>query len=49
MRVSSHLPPNSVLLQKFEDEWGPMMTINFVLLQSPLLTPHDPETSHREP
>ncbi len=31
-------------LQKFEDEWGPTMTINFVLLQSPLLTPHNPET-----
>ncbi|KAH8995980.1 hypothetical protein EDB92DRAFT_1844305 [Lactarius akahatsu] len=30
---------------KFEDEWGPTMTINLVLLQSPLLvTPHDPET-----
>ncbi|KAI9440194.1 hypothetical protein BJY52DRAFT_1217192 [Lactarius psammicola] len=29
---------------KCEDEWGPTMTINFVLLQSPLLFPHDPET-----
>ncbi|KAI9452685.1 hypothetical protein BJY52DRAFT_1225982 [Lactarius psammicola] len=28
---------------KFEDEWGPTMTINFVLLQSPLLSPHNPE------
>jgi len=26
------------------DEWGPTMTINFVLLQSPLLVPLDPET-----
>ncbi|KAI9432326.1 hypothetical protein H4582DRAFT_1105147 [Lactarius indigo] len=30
--------------EKFEDEWGPTMTIKFILLQSPLLTPHDPET-----
>ncbi|KAH9067999.1 hypothetical protein EDB83DRAFT_669199 [Lactarius deliciosus] len=29
---------------KSEAEWGPTMTINFVLLQSPLLSPHDPET-----
>ncbi|KAI9457241.1 hypothetical protein BJY52DRAFT_515138 [Lactarius psammicola] len=29
---------------KSEDEWGPTMAINFMLLQSPLLTPHDPET-----
>ncbi|KAH9172508.1 hypothetical protein EDB89DRAFT_2069590 [Lactarius sanguifluus] len=28
---------------KFEDEWGPTMTINIVLLRSPLLSPHDPE------
>ncbi|KAH9062545.1 hypothetical protein EDB83DRAFT_839940 [Lactarius deliciosus] len=27
-----------------KDEWGPTMTINFVLIRSPLLTPHDPET-----
>ncbi|KAN0137486.1 hypothetical protein V8E53_004537 [Lactarius tabidus] len=35
-RDSSHM--------KFEDEWGPTMTINFVLLRSPLLTPHDSES-----
>jgi hypothetical protein len=29
--------------QEFEDDWGPTMTTNFVLLQSPLLTPHDPD------
>ncbi|KAF8264411.1 hypothetical protein EI94DRAFT_497408 [Lactarius quietus] len=27
-----------------ENEMGPTMTVNFVLLRSPLLTPHDPET-----
>ncbi|KAH8978122.1 hypothetical protein EDB86DRAFT_3249238, partial [Lactarius hatsudake] len=27
-----------------KDEWGPTMTINFVRIRSPLLTPHDPET-----
>ncbi|KAH9060648.1 hypothetical protein EDB87DRAFT_571075 [Lactarius vividus] len=29
---------------KSEAEWGPTMTVNFVLLQSPILSPHDPET-----
>ncbi|KAI9432323.1 hypothetical protein H4582DRAFT_1104928 [Lactarius indigo] len=29
---------------KSEDEWGPTMTIEFVLLRTPLLSPHDPET-----
>ncbi|KAI9429410.1 hypothetical protein H4582DRAFT_268116 [Lactarius indigo] len=29
---------------KSDVEWRPTMTINFVLLQSPLLSPHDPET-----
>ncbi|KAI9440444.1 hypothetical protein H4582DRAFT_2097302, partial [Lactarius indigo] len=27
-----------------ENKWGPTTTINFVLLRSPLLSPHDPET-----
>ncbi|KAN0133536.1 hypothetical protein V8E53_008704 [Lactarius tabidus] len=26
------------------DEWGPTISINFVILRSPLLNPHDPET-----
>ncbi|KAH9046545.1 hypothetical protein EDB84DRAFT_656871 [Lactarius hengduanensis] len=29
---------------KSENKWGPTTTINFVLLRSPLLSPHDPET-----
>ena len=32
------------LLFQRSDECAPAITINFVLLQSPLLSPHDPET-----
>ncbi len=39
--VPFHASP-TLLLQK-SDECAPTMTINFVLLQSPLLSPHDPE------
>ncbi|KAI9438909.1 hypothetical protein H4582DRAFT_2075509 [Lactarius indigo] len=43
MRVFPSLPPNSTP-QKSEDEWESTMTINFMLLHTPLLSPHDPET-----
>ncbi|KAN0133581.1 hypothetical protein V8E53_008749 [Lactarius tabidus] len=29
--------------RSYVDDWGPTMATNFVLLQSPLLTPHDPD------
>ncbi len=34
----------TLLLQNAEDEWRPEMMIKFVLLRSPLVTLHDPET-----
>ena len=36
-------PTPTIPLQK-SDERAPTMTINFVLLRSPLLSPYDPET-----
>ncbi|KAH9054860.1 hypothetical protein EDB87DRAFT_1412376 [Lactarius vividus] len=43
MRSIPCLSTPTLLLQK-SDEWGRTMTINFVLLRSPLLAFHDPET-----
>ncbi len=43
MRAFPYLPTRTLLLQK-SDECAPTMTINFVLPQSPLPSPHDPET-----
>ncbi|KAH8978305.1 hypothetical protein EDB92DRAFT_1956704 [Lactarius akahatsu] len=40
---SSYVWRNDSFLQTY-DEGAPTMTINFVLLRSPLLSPHDPET-----
>ncbi|KAH9023012.1 hypothetical protein EDB84DRAFT_1509555 [Lactarius hengduanensis] len=34
----------TLLLQEPKDEWGPMTTINFVLLRSPLLSSCNPDT-----
>ena len=43
--VWSHVAKRAtLLLPKSNDERGPRMTINFVLLRSPLLTPGDPDT-----
>ena len=43
--VSSHVGKcASLLLPKSKDEWGPIMTINFMLLRSPLLVSGDPDT-----
>ena len=42
MRISSEL--RHLIIQEIEDELGPTITINFVLLQSPLPAPYDPET-----
>ena len=44
VRASLHVCNLTPLLQKFEEARGPMMTVNFVLLHSPVLSPHDPET-----
>ncbi|KAH9062538.1 hypothetical protein EDB83DRAFT_2675313 [Lactarius deliciosus] len=35
----------TLLSQKSEDEWRPTMTVNFVILRSPLLSIHTPETA----
>jgi hypothetical protein len=37
------IPTHTILRQK-SDDCAPTMTVNFVLLRSPLLSLHDPET-----